>query len=134
MKKFIGFAIPLTILIFISACSNSSEEETIHKENVTLTIKNNSDVKMNGIEIKGYENGHLKSNQGSSNADGSDIKKGESLVFQFEESELDFIEDVSFEISLLENEDTKAKITSSKDQFDKVEPSVYYFELTDTIK
>ncbi|TSB45569.1 hypothetical protein [Alkalicoccobacillus porphyridii] len=134
MGRLIGFVMTLLIVIYMSGCSHSYEEETMNDENVTLTIQNNTNVEMNGIEIIGYQNGDRTFTQGSAYADGSEIEQGESMEFQFEESEFDLNDNSSFEILLLDNEETLVTITSTNVQFKKVGPGEYYLELTDTIE
>jgi len=103
--------ITLIIFIFLSACNSSAGANTNNKDQIIINVKNNTNFEIYALELSWYQNGNLKGTQGTMNADGSKIGKGENFVFELIESDLNINEKTLFEVAVLDDQDSMNKIT-----------------------
>ncbi|MCS0542919.1 hypothetical protein NXY55_23365 [Aeromonas veronii] len=81
MKKLV--LIMLFLLIFLSACTGNSGTPIVPNENnMIIKVKNNADFEVYGLELDIRNH-----TQGSINADGSKLEKGDELLFEFLEDD-----------------------------------------------
>ncbi|RWZ52219.1 hypothetical protein EQV77_16105 [Halobacillus fulvus] len=80
MRKWLILSMVVLIMMMLSACSNHSVEQ--NKDRMILTIKNNADFDFYAIEI-----GTAETYGGISNADGSKIKKEDTLSKEYADQE-----------------------------------------------
>nr|WP_309098742.1 hypothetical protein [Fredinandcohnia onubensis] len=77
MKKRVPFM--LFLLILVSACTENSGTPIVPNENnMIIKVKNNADFELYGLELAIRNH-----SQGSVNADGSKLDKGDELLFEF---------------------------------------------------
>ncbi|WP_010676702.1 putative periplasmic lipoprotein [Bacillus timonensis] len=94
MKKFLFM---IVLLILLSACTtNSGTPIEPNENNMIIHIKNNTDFKLFGLEVA-----ILNHSQGSVNADGSAIKKGDELTFELLKEDLELNGEVDMEVFIL---------------------------------
>lgn len=97
MKRILSLLVTVLFVIILSACARTSGIPVEpYNENTIINVKNNANFDIYGVEVKIL--GHSPT---AVNADGSKIKKGESLVFEFlnEDSKLDG--EATMEVSIL---------------------------------
>ena len=82
------------MVLLVAACSSNSNQKTTAPNSVQLHITNNTNATIYGMEISWHQDGTLLGTQGGINADGSSIKKGESMVFELLPEEVDSTEDM----------------------------------------
>ena len=98
MKK-ISFWICIVLSIaLLMACSNSLASTSPNSETALIQVVNNSHNKMNLVELYFYQYGVLITTQGVANADDSALKKGDSLSFELNSSEINLNEPVTIEV------------------------------------
>ncbi len=69
----------LFLLILVSACTENSGTPIVPNENnMIIKVKNNADFELYGLELAIRNH-----SQGSVNADGSKLDKGDELLFEF---------------------------------------------------
>ncbi|MFD1778502.1 hypothetical protein ACFSFW_07460 [Fredinandcohnia salidurans] len=69
----------LFLLLFLSACTENSGTPIVPNENnMIIRVKNNADFEIYGLELD--ISNHT---QGTINADGSKLEKGDELLFEF---------------------------------------------------
>ncbi|WP_432361728.1 hypothetical protein [Sporosarcina sp. UB5] len=130
MKNKLVLAIVSLLAILLAACSNNSPQQTTAPNSVLLHITNNTNAAIYGMEISWYQDGVLKGTQGGINADGSIIKKGESMVFELFQVDVDSTEDLLLEIALLTSPNSNTKVQlDSKTPIKLAGYGNYYYEL-----
>lgn len=101
MKKILVLPITLLLIVILSACTETSgvpiEPNT---ENMIINIKNDANFEIYGVEVN-----ILKSSPSGVNADGSKIKKGESLTFEFSEDDFKLDGQTTMKVSILNRND-----------------------------
>lgn len=81
MKKLVP--IMLFLLLFLSACTDNSGTPIVPNENnMIIKVKNNADFEIYGLELDIRNH-----TQGTINADGSKLEKGDELLFEFLEGD-----------------------------------------------
>nr|WP_304216402.1 hypothetical protein [Fredinandcohnia onubensis] len=81
MKKRVP--IMLFLLLFLSACTENSGTPIVPNENnMIIKVKNNADFEIYGLELDIRNH-----TQGTINADGSKLEKGDELLFEFLEGD-----------------------------------------------
>lgn len=73
----------LFLLLFLSACTENSGTPIVPNENnMIIRVKNNADFEIYGLELDIRNH-----TQGTINADGSKLEKGDELLFEFLEGD-----------------------------------------------
>lgn len=81
MKKLVPLM--LFLLILLSACTENSGTPIVPNENnMIIKVKNNADFEIYGLELDIRNH-----TQGTINADGSKLEKGDELLFEFLEGD-----------------------------------------------
>lgn len=106
MKKIL-LPIAFIFAVFLCACNNGAEGNKSDYDEIIVNVKNSTNFDIYYLEISWYQNGKLKGTQGTMNADGSKIGRGENFVFQLAESDLEMDEKTVFEFAVKEEEDSK---------------------------
>lgn len=128
MKKLISMTIFL--MIFLTACTeNYGTPIEPNENNMIITIKNNTDFEFYGLEVA-----ILNQSQGTVNADGSAIEKGDDLRFEFLEEDFELEGKAEMEIFILTDtntEDNGDRIPlNNKVKLDLDSNKEIFFELT----
>lgn len=91
----------------LAACSDSSAPVT-NEHSARIEIANETDENINAIEMDVTQMNQYVSTQGGSYADGSSIKKGDTLDFELTEEGVDFTKPVDIEVRVqMDGETTK---------------------------
>jgi hypothetical protein len=109
MKRLMCLSTILLLLFFITACNNSAIDENFF----VIKIENKTDMKINEVNIDLYKDGKLKSSQGSVNADGSNIERDETIVFEYNEQDIDLEGEASFILSFSDNDQNTLVLDTS---------------------
>jgi len=128
MKK--QLPILLFLLIILSACTENSGTPIVPNEsNMIIKIKNNADFEVYGLELDIRDH-----TQGSVYADGSKIKKGDELLFEFLEKDFTLEGEAEMTVYILTDthiEDNGDRIPLNKKvTFELVSNKEIGFELT----
>ncbi|MCG7346350.1 hypothetical protein MHZ92_19790 [Sporosarcina sp. ACRSL] len=127
MKMKTALAIACMMSLLLAACSNSSTPQAANS--VQLHITNNTNATMYGMEISWHQDGEIKGTQGGVDADGSKMKKGESMVFEFLPEEVDVTKDMLLEVSLITSPNHSTVQLDSKTPVKLTGYGNYNFEL-----
>ncbi|WP_404407061.1 hypothetical protein [Jeotgalibacillus malaysiensis] len=93
--------------------------------NITIHIKNNSDLKLYGMEINMPNSSHTVLN-----ANGTEVSKGEDLVIQLLKDDLMIAENKAFEVFALTDQSGRNRIlVENPYQIDFKSAQSWYFEL-----
>ena len=130
MKKLLTLPVTIFLLILLSSCSNYQGEPIEPNENnMIINIKNNANFDFHSIEIDANPKNGGGSTGGGSNADGSKIKKGESLRFEYiAQEDFNLEGEATFDIVLLGK--NKDKIPLKEITLELTTNKEYYFEIT----
>ena len=112
MKNKLVLVIACLMVILLAACSSNSNQQTTAPNSVRLHITNNTNATIYGMEISWYQDGALQGTQGGMNADGSKIKKGESMVFELLPDEVDSTEDMLLAVSLITSPNSNTTVST----------------------
>lgn len=128
MKKLVSLM--LFLLIFLSACTESSGTPIVPNENnMIINVKNNADFEVYGLELDIRNH-----TQGAINADGSKLEKGDELLFEFLEDDFHLEGEGEMTVYMLTDthiEDNGDRIPlNQKITFDFVSNKEIIFELT----
>lgn len=110
MKK-VMMPIALVIFLLLSACSGSAEVKTNNQNEIIINVKNNTDFEMYALELMGYQ-GSIRRGETGMYADESKIGKGENFSFSFYEHDFILTDEVSFEVTIIEDEYGMNKMTT----------------------
>lgn len=106
MVKKVLFAMCCSAAV-LAACSHSSAPVT-NEHSARIEIANETDENINAIEMDVTQMNQYVSTQGGSYADGSSIKKGDTLDFELTEEGVDFTKPVDIEVRVqMDGETTK---------------------------
>lgn len=116
-------------IALLTACSSSLATTSPNSETALIQVVNNSDNKINFVELYFYQ--HLKqpTSQGAANADGSVLKKGDILSFELSSSELDLNRQVTIE-SIAEIDNVKMS-TGTVESIQLSKGNAFNFEITE---
>ncbi|MFS0638212.1 hypothetical protein AB1K84_20095 [Mesobacillus foraminis] len=114
MKKLMILALLILLLFVVSACVDSNETKGSDKKDIIIDIKNNADFDIYSIEIGVYKNEEITATQGSMNADGSKIKKGESLRFDLSKKDFKYGVEANFKVVIEKINNNRTKDMSFK--------------------
>jgi Tol biopolymer transport system component len=130
MKKLELYLLTIFIITILSACANvSATPIKPNEKNMIITIKNNTNIDLYAIEINAHQLTELVTTSGISNADGSKLKKGDSLVFEFiDEVDFKLIGEASFEVILVGKEQNRVPLEAFT--LDLQTNKKYSFEIT----
>lgn len=129
MKNPFVFAMICMVAIFLSACSNSSTSPATPSNSVNLHIKNNTNAAIYGMEINWGQGEEAKGTQGGMNADGSKIKKGESMWFELDQADVESGEDLQVELTLVTSPNSKTKVPLDSIPITLSGHGDYYYEI-----
>ena len=129
MKKLSFFIYILLSIALLTACSSSLASTSPNSETALIQVVNNSHNKMNLVELYFYQYGVLITTQGVANADGSALKKGDSLSFELSSSEINLNEPVTIELMVEINNVKLSAGTVKSIQLSK--GNVFNFEITE---
>ena len=129
MKKISFFISIILSIALLTACSSSLASTSPNSETALIQVVNNSDNKMNFIELNFYQYGKQLTTQGAANADGSNLKKGDILSFELSSSEVDLNEPVTIELIVEVNNVKLSAGTIKSIQFSK--GKAFNFEITE---
>ncbi|MCA1320933.1 hypothetical protein LC085_13500 [Bacillus tianshenii] len=91
------------ILLFLAACSSQEKSMEPAKDTVLIEVKNSTEYEIYSLELRYYHTEMLFGSQQTMKAeDGPRLRKGESLAFILEESDLNFEQEVFFELALID--------------------------------
>lgn len=125
MKKILSLSMTTLVLIILSSCAGTSGVSIEpNKENMIINIENNANFGIYGVEVSIL--GHSPT---SVNADGSEIKKGESLMFEFLEEDFKLDGEATMEVSILKNNNEVIPIIK-KIQLELGNNKELFFEIT----
>ncbi|WP_299095682.1 hypothetical protein [uncultured Metabacillus sp.] len=127
MKRLMILAITMLLLFFVSACGNSEKTIGSNKGDIIVDIKNNADFDIYSIEIGVYKNEELKATQGSMNADGSKLKKGESLRFELTGNDFNLDGEINLEVVIEKINNERPKEMSFK--LENAQQKEYFLEI-----
>mgnify|MGYP006796591593 CR=1 FL=1 len=120
--------LPMTILLF-TLLSVSSTVYPVNKNSMIISIKNNAD-----FDIYGLEANIANHSAGLANADGSEIEKGEEFWFEILETDMELDGEVEMEVFILRDnnlEDNGDRIPiNSKISIELESNKEIFFELT----
>lgn len=103
MKRILPLSMTVLLIIILSACTETSEDSIEpNNENMIINIKNNANFDIYGVEVN-----ILEYSPTSVNADGSKIKKRDSLRFEFLAEDIKLDGETTMEVSILINNNTK---------------------------
>lgn len=126
MRKW-GFILVLTI--FVTACTNQQLQDQ-GENNISINVINDTDFNIYALELTWSQNGFFKGTQGVMFADGSRVKKGESLSFELLETEVNTADEVELIVALLGKQ--QQQLGSSLPVILKIENNMSYdFELVE---
>jgi hypothetical protein len=128
MKKLVP--IMLFLLLFLSACTENYGTPIVPNEsNMIIKVKNNADFEVYGLELDIRNH-----TQGTINADGSKLEKGDELLFEFLEEDFNLEGEGEMTVFILTDnhiEDNGDRIPLNKKvTFDLVSNKEIVFELT----
>ncbi|MUK89608.1 hypothetical protein GMD78_14665 [Ornithinibacillus sp. L9] len=72
------------------------------QDRVTIEVINDTEIDIYGLELEIYQSEVLKVTQGASNADGSTVEKGESIAFEFLETDFHLVGEIDVEVVIVE--------------------------------
>ena len=99
MRRVLFLSITVLLLLILSACAGTPDVAIEpNNENMIIDIKNNANFDIYGVEISILE--YLS---GSVNADGSKIKKGDSLRFELLAEDIELDGETTMEVSIYNN-------------------------------
>ncbi|TQR16233.1 hypothetical protein [Psychrobacillus vulpis] len=99
MKRILSLSVTVLLLIILSACKGTSGDSIKpNNENMIINIENNANFDIYGVKVNIL--GHSPT---SVNADGSEIKKGQSLMFEFLEEDFKLDGEATMVVSILNN-------------------------------
>lgn len=117
--------IPIMLILFLSACSEQSGTPIKPNENnMIITIKNKSNFDFNGLGAT-----VLNHSSNMTNADGSKIKKGEELRFEFLKEDFDLDGEAEMEVQILKDNGDTIPL-NKKVTLQLVDNQELFFELT----
>ena len=126
MKKVLSLSMTVLLLIILSACGASEASIEPNNENMIINIKNNTNFDVYGMEVS-----ILGHSQTSVNADGSEVKKGESLMFEFLEEDFKLNGEATMEVSILKNNNNDDVIPiDKKNKLELGNNKELFFEIT----
>ncbi|MFJ7979892.1 hypothetical protein ACIQ1D_06230 [Lysinibacillus xylanilyticus] len=99
MRRILFLSITVLLLLILSACAGTPEP---NNENMIINIKNNANFDIYGVEVN-----ILEYSPTGINADGSKIKKRDSLSFEFLAEDIELDGETTMEVSILINNNTK---------------------------
>ena len=100
MKK-ISFWICIALsIVLLTACSNSLASTSPNSETALIQIVNNSDEKIDLVELHVHQYGHQISTQGGMNADGSALTNGDFLGFELGSIEVDLNDPIAIGVTV----------------------------------
>lgn len=109
MKRILSLPIIVLFIIILSACTGTSGGSIEpNNENMIINIENNANFDIYGVEVNIL--GHSPT---SVNADGSEIKKGESLIFEFLDKDFKLDGEATMEVSILNNKNDVISIDNN---------------------
>ena len=125
MKRILSLSMTILVLIILSACAGTSGVSIEpNNENMIINIENNANFDIYGMEVSIL--GHSPT---SVNADGSEIKKGDSLMFEFLEEDFKLDGEATMEVSILKNNNDVIPIIK-KIQLELGNNKELFFEIT----
>ena len=128
MKK-ISLLIGLILsIVILTACSSSLASTSPNGTTALIQIVNNSDKKIQSVELHPYQAVTQLSTQGLANADGSALKKGDILSFELSSSEIDLNQPVTIEL-IVEIDNVKFSVGTVK-SIQLSEGNAFNFEIT----
>lgn len=105
MRRILFLSITVLLLLILPACVGTSDVAIEpNNENMIINIKNNANFDINGVKVNILEHSPT-----GVNADGSKIKKGDSLMFEFLAEDFKVYGETTMEVSVLVNNNTKNK-------------------------
>ncbi|MFS0654774.1 hypothetical protein [Bacillus sp. 179-C3.3 HS] len=127
MKKSLFLSMSFLIVMLLSACTDQSMEP--NENNMILSIKNNANFDFYSIEISTD-----KTTGGISNADGSNIQKGDTLRTEYiDQEDFDLEGESTFEFVLIGKEGNRIPLKEMT--LELMTNKEYLFEITgDSIK
>lgn len=129
MKRLLLLPIMILLVIFLSACTDSADTLKPNKDHVIVDIKNNANFAIYGLEVNVYKNEDLKTTQGSMNADGSKVKKGESLRFEFTEQDFNLKGESTLEVVIVDKDNKNEISINRKITLELTKGKEYFFEV-----
>ena len=134
VKGYVMKRISLLICVILSialltACSSSLSSTSPNSATALIQVVNNAHNKIQSVELNFYQDGQQLTTQGSANADGSALKKGDILSFELGSSELDLSQPVTIEASVtIDNVKLSAGTVKS---IQLSEGNAFHFEITE---
>ena len=89
----------LLSVTLLTACSSSLASTSPNSETALIQVVNNSDEKINLVELHFHQYGKQISTQGGTYADGSALKKGDFLGFELSNIDVDLTDPITIEVS-----------------------------------
>lgn len=97
MKKSSLLICMIVSIALLAACSSSFALTSPNSQTALIQVINNADHKIHSVELYFYQNLKQPISQGSANADGSALKKGDIVSFELSSGDLDLNQPVTLE-------------------------------------
>lgn len=129
MKKSSLLIWMIVSIALLTACSNSFALTSPNSQTALIQVVNNTDQKIHSVELHFYQNLKQPTSQGSANADGSALKKGDILSFELSSEHLDLNQPVTIE-SIVEIDNVKMS-TGTVTSIQLSKGNAFNFEITE---
>lgn len=129
MKKSSLLICIILSIALLTACSSSFALTSPNSQTALIQVVNNSDNKIHSVELYFYQNLKQPTSQGSANADGSALKKGDILSFELSSGELDLNQPVTIE-SIVEIDNVKMS-AGTVESIQLSKGNAFNFEITE---
>ncbi|WP_409274966.1 hypothetical protein V1499_07150 [Neobacillus sp. SCS-31] len=137
MIKTLKVGVAILFLTFLSACTQyfSSPSPLVPSKNsMVIDIKNNTNFDVYGLEVFLSNHSHKAVSQTTVNGDGSKIKKGESIRFEFFEDDFALDGNAEMKVEVLvdkpKGNKTEKKDITQKVSFELDNNKGVFFEIT----
>ena len=100
MKKISFWLCIVLSIALLTACSNSLASTSPNSETALIQVVNNSDEKIDLVELHVHQYGHQISTQGGMNADGSALTNGDFLGFELGSIEVDLNDPIAIGVTV----------------------------------
>lgn len=97
------------------------------KDSVVINVLNNAEFEYYHVQLNVSRNGNVVRTQGGMYADGSKIKQGESLTFEFQEEDFSLKGEVILEAIIVDTNETREKFPVKGKILIKLEKGMEYF-------